>query len=227
MLEILAFVVAVAVALIVLQGGAPWYVALGIGVGLWWVIGAFVWRVRRRRAQPALEASAAHVRRSLHTDVAIADPALNVFVAVDNARTRLIAGSLDGAPPATWHIADLSTARVEIDTGWGLVLDRERTPAGRLLTTLYYPFQPIAFVFALLSIFDAPGGDLDVFVRSKRVRAIRIVADTRGAPFDVTIYDERRSATYPGSAKPREAAAREVVAAVRRGIARASGGTIA
>lgn len=187
------------------------------------MIGAFVWRVRRRRAQSAIEASAAHVRRLRHTDVAIADPDLDVFVAVDAARTRLIAGSLDGAAPATWRIANLTTARVEIDTGWGLILDRERTPAGRLLSMLYYPFQPIAFIFALVSIFDSPGSDLDVFVRSRRVRAIRIVAEACGTPFDVTVYDERRSATYPGSSKSREAAARDVVAAVRRGITQADG----
>lgn len=225
MLEILAFVIAVASALILGQSGVAWYVAAAAGILLWWLIGAGVWRVRRRQAVPAITASVAHVRRALHTDVAIADPDLDVFVAVDAGRTRLIAGPLDGAPSATWRIADITAARVEVDTGWGLILDRERTPAGRLISTLYYPLQPIAFVFALLSILDPPANDLDVFVRSSRVRRIRIVADGRGPAFDVTIYDERRSATYPGSSKPRETAAREVVAAIRRGITQA-GGTI-
>lgn len=222
MLELLAFVIAVAGALILGQAGAAWYVALAAGIVLWWLIDAGLWRVRRRQALPA---SVAHVRRTLHTDAAIADPHLDVFVAVDAARTRLIAGRLDGAPSATWRIADITAARVEVDTGWGLILDRERTPAGRLISTLYYPFQPIAFVFALLSIFDPPANDLEVFVRSKRVRRIRIVADGRGPACDVTVYDERRSVTYPGASKARETAARAVVAAIRRGITQA-GGTI-
>ncbi len=224
MLETLAFVAAVACGLFLARVDVPWYWAAGIAIALWWLLGAILWRVRRRTAQRATAATVERVKARLGTDAVIADPTLDLFVAVDSARRSIVTGKIGDATAPVIPIDRITSAKVVIDTGWGLFLDRERTPAGRLLATLYYPLQPVMMVFALLSIFDAGGGG-DPTINATRVRRIRIVAEREDTPLEIMVYDERRSATYAGAAALSERAAREVVAAIRRGITR-SGRTL-
>ncbi len=224
MIEALAFVAAIACGLLLGRAGIPWYWAAGLAIALWWLLGAVSWRVRRRRARRATEACVARVKARIGTDAVTADPALDVFVAVDATRHSLITGTIEGHAQTSVPIDRLTSARVVIETGWGLFLDRERTPAGRLLATLYFPLQPIMMIFAVLSILE-PGGGGDPTIRSTRVRRIRIVAEREDAPVDIVVHDDRQSATYPGAAALSERTARDVVAAIRRGITR-SGRTL-
>lgn len=222
MLEALAFfLVAATGALAVLHGMVPWYVALVLGYVAWNIACQILWRRRRRLALDREERARAAIGARIAATEIFVDPAQDLFVAIDPRGGRLLSGRLDGSPATSWSLARFAEATTDTDKGFGVFLNRERTPAWRLVASLYLAMLPIVVILSIASIFTGGGSELPD-MEMERVKRIRLIlTEPGGATTEFRFFDKDRSTLYPNVSKARGEAARLFRDALNRAIASA------
>lgn len=210
MLEALAFLlVAGGGVAAVLRGMMGWYVAIPLVWLVWNIACQILWRRRRRRTLAKEQHAEAEIRTRTGAPDIVVDTGQGLFLAIDRRGGRFLAGGLSGGRVSSWPLTDFAETQVVVDKGFGIWFNRERTPAWRVIATLYIVLLPVLIPLWIISIFTGDGHSDLPDMETKRVQAIRLILTrTTRATIDFRVYDERGSIRYPKVTKAREETAR-------------------